>query len=252
MTVEAGTCIILGDRKTQQDAGNYEWAGNLLLASVCDGMGGMEGGEMASQMGIGTLFELFRKHTPASVDASAEWMRRAFTEADRRVSELTKKDGSSMNAGSTSVVVVTDGETMQWGCVGDSIIYLLRGGQMKTITRMHNYNLQLEAMLQRGEITQQEKELEAVRGEALISFLGIGGLPLIDTATAPLKMQEGDIVILASDGLYKSLDVQQIQAITEESGGNMTIAADRLCHEADRLGTRKQDNTTVIALRFGR
>ena len=252
MTVEAGTCIIIGDRKTQQDAGNYEWSGKLLMASVCDGMGGMEGGELASQTGIGTLFEQFRKAPPTGVDKAADWMRNAFREADLKVAGLKNKDGSHMNAGSTSVVVITDGENLQWGCVGDSVIYLIRGGALKMITRMHNYNLQLEAMLQRGEITTQEKERESARGEALISFLGIGGLPLIDTGNGIMRMQEEDVVILASDGLYKSLDQQQILAIVEESGANMTIASDRLCHEAFRLGIRKQDNTTVIALRFRR
>ena len=41
-----------------------------------------------------------------------------------------------------------------------------------------------------------------------------------------------------------------LQAIVEESGGNMSIAAERLCKEAQRLGECKQDNTTVIAVRY--
>ena len=65
-----------------------------------------------------------------------------------------------------------------------------------------------------------------------------------------ILMNQGDIVILASDGLYKSLTAVQIQAIVEESGGNMSIAAERLCKEAQRLGECKQDNTTVIAVRY--
>ena len=72
----------------------------------------------------------------------------------------------------------------------------------------------------------------------------------MDSGSQVILMNQGDIVILASDGLYKSLTAVQIQAIVEESGGNMSIAAERLCKEAQRLGECKQDNTTVIAVRY--
>ena len=80
--------------------------------------------------------------------------------------------------------------------------------------------------------------------------MGIGGLPIIDTSQTPFQMEKDDVVVLCSDGLYKSLDDQQVQAIIEESGGNMQIAAQRLCDEALRLSVSKQDNTTVIAVRY--
>lgn len=56
------------------------------------------------------------------------------------------------------------------------------------------------------------------------------------------------MLILCSDGLYKSLDEQQVQAIVEESGENVQIASKRLCEEALRLAVSKQDNTTVIVI----
>ena len=110
----------------------------------------------------------------------------------------------------------------------------------------------LEQLLNSGKITVEEAKKESMngRGEALISFLGIGGLPLVDSGSQAILMNQGDIVILASDGLYKGLTAVQIQAIVEESGGNMSIAAERLCKEAQRLGECKQDNTTVIAVRY--
>ena len=57
-------------------------------------------------------------------------------------------------------------------------------------------------------------------------------------------------LVLCSDGLYKAMDNEQIAAVIEESGENMDLAAKRLCLEALRLSRKKQDNTTVIVVRY--
>lgn len=247
---DIGMYSILGDRSSQQDASVFEWNGTTLLATVCDGMGGMEGGEYASKTGISTLVELMRRQPPQSVETAGEWLKMAFMEANRRVASLVNERGERMNAGSTSVAVMICGSKLQWGCVGDSSIYMMRNAHIEVVTRMHNYNLRLDEMFRRGEIDEEERNRQAARGEALISYLGIGYLPLIDTAKTPITLQKEDIVLLCSDGLYKSLDIEQIRAIIEESGGNMDLAARHLCEEAYRLAIRKQDNTTVIVLRY--
>lgn len=248
--VQVGSYTILGDRAYQQDLCAYEWNGSMLLAIVCDGMGGMEGGELASKLGVSTALKMLHETPPAGIGQAADWMRSAFVQADKAIAGLRKADGTPMNSGSTGIMVIVDGGIMQWGCVGDSRIYFKRGENIKTVTRMHNYNLTLDEMLHAGKITEQERVQMSARGEALISFLGIGGIPIIDTGDL-IDLQEGDIIVLASDGVYKSLDDQQVNAIVEESGENMKIASQRLCDEAYRLGVKKQDNTTAIAIRYG-
>lgn len=248
--METGAYAVLGDRASQQDAYTYESNGQMLLAAVCDGMGGMEGGEYASRCGILTLTKCFEQMPPESVETAGEWLRDAFAEADKQVASLANAEGECMEAGSTAVAVLISEGKMQWGCVGDSSIYMLRGEQLELLTRMHNYNLTLEQMFQNGEIDEQERCREAVRGEALISYLGIGNLPLMDTAKAPIILQKNDVILLCSDGLYKALDMEQIRVIIEESGKNMNLASKRLCEEARRLITRQQDNTTVVLLRY--
>ena len=245
-----GSYTILGDRPSQQDAYMCENAGNVLVASVCDGMGGMQGGEKASKTAVLTFSERAQRIPPASIDDAADWLRATFTEADKRIFALTGENGERLYAGSTSVAVVLAGNKLQWGCVGDSRIYMLRRERIETVTRMHNYNLRLDQMVQSGELNEQERKAKSARGEALISYLGIGGLPLIDTTRNPITLQKEDIIVLCSDGLYKSLDPEQITAIITESGKNMEIAARRLCENAHRLAKKKQDNTTVVVIRY--
>lgn len=247
---DIGQYSILGDRKSQQDTAIFEWNGPLLLAAVCDGMGGLEGGEYASRTGITVLAERMRCLPPDGIDSAAGWIRNALIEADGKVAALTNEWGERMNAGSTAVAAVMKENQMQWGSVGDSSIYMMREGHLEQLTRMHNYHLRLAEMLRSGEIDEQERDRQSMKGEALISYLGIGGLPLVDTTRQPITLQEEDIILLCSDGLYKTLDTEQIRVIIEESGGNMELAAERLCKEAYRLAIRKQDNTTVIVIRY--
>ena len=244
---EISSSTIIGDRNYQQDFSLYTSNGNMLCAVLCDGMGGMESGETASDIGVRHVIQRFQEQPP-TIDESDTWLKTVFAEADARVAALRTPSGT-MGAGSTIIAVLIDKTCMQWGCVGDSRIYLLRNGVLSTLTRMHNYNLQLESLYRTGAISAEERIRETPRGEALISYLGVGGLPIIDTGT-PFALNPDDIIIMCSDGLYKSLEDEQIQAIIEESGNNVKIMSDRLVDTAYRLAVGKQDNTTVIAIRI--
>ena len=251
--IQVGCYTIIGDRNSQQDTMQYAKKGDdTVLAVVCDGMGGMSGGERASKTAIDVIFKKFADDFPSDEIQYTEWMKRSFVEADEAVASLMDEAGNILHAGSTVVGVLIKNNRMYWASAGDSVIYYMDAQGLHTVTRMHNYNLRREQLLNSGKISLEEAKKESMngRGEALISFLGIGGLPLVDSGSQAVVMKQGDIVILASDGLYKSLTMVQIQAIIEESGGNMTIAAERLCKEAWRLGEAKQDNTTVIAARY--
>ena len=248
--LRTGFYTIIGDRKSQQDRGKIEQdAGGRLLAVVCDGMGGMEGGAMASATGIQSIVDRFGEF-PESWEAGADWIRNSLIRADEEVASLRNASGAPLGGGTTCVLAVAGEDGFLWGSVGDSRIYLLRAGTLHILNRMHNYNLKLDQLLQDGEIDLEERMRRGARGEALISFLGIGGLPMVDVGGTVITWEKGDVLVLCSDGLYKSLTTPQVQAVIEECGGNMEICSRRLCEEAHRLSTKSQDNTTVIAIGY--
>ena len=250
--IEISSCSLLGDRKTQQDYSRYETKDGKTLAVVCDGMGGMAGGEASAVSAVSSIFEHFAVDAPMITSGNApQWFAKVFQDADAIVTSLTDNTGRLLHGGTTIVAVMVENHGFHWGAVGDSRIYYFQRDKLHTLTRSHNYYLQLDELVKAGEITSEERDAEGRRGEALISYLGIGGLQLIDTSSEELPLSRGDVLVLFSDGIYKSLSEDQIQAILEESGRDCRIMAERLCENALRIAhlhQSRQDNTTAIVI----
>lgn len=249
---ETGADSIMGSRQCQQDFAYVYTGEKEILAAVCDGMGGMEGGERASSTAVFQLaedFHLFQKNPPQSVPDF-------FTEEAKRLNQavrsLKNDSGKSLKAGTTLVAAWFCKNEMYWVSVGDSRIWLVRDGRIHQVNRDHNYRLSLEYKLQNGEIDRSEFERESrtSQAEALISYIGIENLRLIDVNRAPIRLEAGDIVILSSDGVYKSLDDVQVCAMVCDNDIDMNIAAARLNVMALRYGVRGQDNTTSVLIRY--
>lgn len=148
--------------------------------------------------------------------------------------------------------VVTKGNGMYFISAGDSRIYIVRDNDIQAINRDHNFRLQLDTMLRNGQITEKEYEMQENQAEALISYLGMGNISLTDSNTEPFYLEENDLILLCSDGLYKRLSNEQILDIVLDNQNSMQVIAERLNKVVMQLTQRNQDNTSVILLRYGR
>ena len=166
------------------------------------------------------------------------------------VTKLCDDNGRPLGAGTTTVAVYIDNGCMDWISVGDSKIYVIRNNTIQCIVREHNYRMMLNDMYMKGEITLEQYRSEEHKAEALISFLGIGSVSLIDESENSLQLMQGDIILLCSDGLYKSLSEQMILAVISDNYFDMQRAADELTDAALRYSSKSQDNTTVVLLHY--
>lgn len=236
-----------GTREYQQDAAKVVTYGTFTMAVICDGMGGMNHGEIASTQTIQNIFEDLDKAWP--IYDIPEFLKKEALSMDHHVCMLKDVQNQSLNSGSTIVsAVVKDGD-LYWMAVGDSRLYILRDKQLTPITKDHNYKNFLNEKLKKGEIDMDFYNSEIKKGESLTSYLGMGNISLIERNRRALHLESGDILLLCSDGLYKTLTEEQIEAVVNESGGNISIAGDRLIKTAHRFGKTGQDNTTVILLK---
>ena len=104
-------------------------------------------------------------------------------------------------------------------------------------------------MVDNGQMTLQEAQAKKQK-EALISFLGIGNVTLMDINEQPFEMQFGDIVLLCSDGITKTLPDDQIRDIIKNDAVSMKEKAKILVEAAVRGNTHSQDNTSVAILQY--
>lgn len=245
-----------GNRKYQQDA-YYITPSKILAANkktrvmalVCDGMGGMADGGKASQTAIQMMTQGFKKiEKMPEVDIPA-FFRQGIKAIDKVIHDFPKEDGKG--SGTTMVACIAEDNKLYWASVGDSRIYIIRGNEMQQVTRDHNYWLRLMDKVKAGEMTMEEAQAKR-RKEALISFLGIGNVSLMDINTTPFEMKYGDVIMLCSDGITKTLTDSQIKKIiTEDSGAvKPDQKAQALVDAATHANSHSQDNTTVVLIHF--
>ncbi len=249
-SLKMGLSSILGTRKNQQDSVYGQVDGKRALAIVCDGMGGMNGGELASQTAVKILAEDYYKNRPDS-DIPG-FFREEAIKMNAAVRDLEDGKGNPLNGGTTVVATIIEENKLYWLSVGDSKIYLIRDKNIVAVNREHNFRMRLDERLKSGAITKEQYKKEEGQAEALISYLGIEDLTLMDINKKPFLLQENDIVLLCSDGLYKCLKESEIGELVYYEEPDMERAARRLTNVVLKRKKRSQDNTSLVIMQYNR
>jgi PPM family protein phosphatase len=205
------------------------------LFAVADGMGGHQGGEVASKLALETLGRLTLEPSgdtsPSLVDA--------VRQANRDVLEKASTDPGLHGMGTTLTALVKGDERVLLAHVGDSRAYIVRDGQMKQLTEDHTV---VEGLVQEGRLTREEAEIHPQRS-ILTRALGVDGDVEVDETTHQVK--PGDRILLCSDGLTGMVPEGEIQRILGEREDPQR-AAEALVDAANEAGG--QDNITAVVL----
>ncbi|MCL1834981.1 MAG: protein phosphatase 2C domain-containing protein [Oscillospiraceae bacterium] len=239
-----------GTREYQQDAYYVSNSASArrgdstgVFGILCDGMGGMERGGEASSIVVDELSK--ELGALAQETEIAEFFKENIRKMDRM---LAGRFGDGVT-GTTLVAAVVVEDRLYWCSVGDSRVYLLRAGEIVQVTRDHNYHLQLMEKADAGEITVVEADTHPDR-EALISFIGSGRADLIDANSEPFHLENGDVILLCSDGLNKSLSDAEIGKLVFNSPGSLVDIARQLIRTSIDIDMNAKDNTTVVLIRY--
>ena len=137
---------------------------------------------------------------------------------------------------------------LYWLSIGDSGLFLLRGGSLQRLVPEHNYAALLKQRLEGGEISQLLYDREIGRGRALTSYLGMNGIRLYAQNQYPLTLERGDVILLCSDGLLQALGTQALEALLSQPGTAQQLTK-RLQTALLAHSGNMQDNTTLVLIK---
>jgi protein phosphatase len=213
-----------------------------LLLGVCDGMGGAAAGEVASQMAVDTILEMMRHNVPApDRDALARSLVRSIEEAGERIFEAARTDRSRRGMGTTATIAALMDKTLFVGQVGDSRAYILRGGELKQVTKDQSLVNQL---IEAGQLT--EDEAEAFEHSNII-LQALGTTEQVSVDLTFLELRRADRLLMCSDGLSGLVHGDVIREVMMEYK-ELEACSERLIELAKAGGGH--DNVTVILAEF--
>ncbi len=208
---------------------------SLLVAPplyvVCDGMGGHEAGEIASEIAIQTI----SRRAPSELDADA--LGQAVEEANLAIIQGAREGRGKEGMGTTCTAAMLEGEKLVIAQVGDSRAYLLHNGLLQQLTRDHSI---VADLMEQGEISPAEARTHQWRSY-ITRALGLD--PYMQADLYEINVSAGDRLMLCSDGLYSMMPDAEIAEILGTTP-NPQDAADTLVDEA--LAAGGNDNVTVI------
>jgi len=213
-----------------------------FLAVLCDGMGGMEHGDVASQTAVRAIMGAYAEKLPTeSIPAALE---RATRAANEQVIAAALALGLKEGVGTTLVAAVLHDGFLYFVSVGDSAIYHVRGGSIFMLNHPHVFANLLDQAAERGQISRSEAAQHPER-ESLTSFIGIHDLHEIDLNTEPLPVAAGETILLASDGLFKTLETAEILECLNGHPQSWPQALVTRTLDRKRPG---QDNVSVVSV----
>jgi protein phosphatase len=212
------------------------------LYFVADGMGGHSAGEVASEIAVRILQDVYTD--PKVRVSSPGLLADAISTANTAIFMEAMHDSSKTGMGTTltglAVTNATDNQIVVAN-VGDSRTYLWRHGELRQVTKDHSH---VQTLVDRGAITRAEARVHFQRN---IVLRAMGIESWVDIDTFPLTVEDGDRFIMCSDGLVDEADDDEIETEIRLSTSVQDLA-DRLVDLANRNGGR--DNITVVVVDF--
>lgn len=236
-------------RKNNEDSYVVDDPGGLY--AVADGIGGHEGGEVASRMAIEGLSQIVREpcsgadNTPAhgisaEGDATGSALSHAFTLVNETIRQAAAENPALLRMGTTLTALVFRETTAHLAHVGDSRAYRLRAGVLTQVTDDHTV---IADQVRAGLLTPEQAQKSPYR-HVITRALGIDPELMVDHQV--LEVRPGDTILLCTDGLTEMLDDETIRRILEDASPQE--AAERLVREANDRGGG--DNITVVVLQI--
>lgn len=234
-----------GGRKYNQDRVAYAYTDQALLLVLADGMGGHSHGELAAQITIQTYMQAFYVAAKPSVQDPAEFLGRIMRHAHETIGQFARDQRLTGNPGTTCVAALVQDGKVCWAHAGDSRFYLVRDAAVAAVTSDHSV---VQQWADWGIITHEEMKTHPDRNKITNCLGGSDEQFFVETAPET-PLQQGDVLLLCSDGLWGPLSADEIVKGLEKA--SLSTGLEDLMGLALFRENMSADNTTAVAVRWG-
>lgn len=219
------------------ETGEAQLRGNLYI--VADGMGGHRAGEVASSIAVEEIGRIY--YSSSEFTGIESTLVEAIKEANRRIYERSQTVASTRGMGTTVAAAVIRGDELYTAHVGDSRVYLIRDNRVAFVTEDHSL---VREQVRSKVLTEEEAKSSPMRH---VITRSLGNAPDVDVEVNRLDIEEGDIVVLCSDGLWEPVgDRTIVESASRYIWGLPEQACEDLVTAANRAGG--PDNISVIVI----
>ncbi len=228
-------------RSSNQDAFNTgTFDENTAWAVVCDGMGGANGGDVASSMAVDIISNKIKTgYSPKMQSSSIKTLLvSAINLANLRIFDKSVDEPSFYGMGTTAVIAFVRDDELFVAHAGDSRAYTISEHKIEQITTDHSV---VQEMIKRGEISAEQAKNHPIKNY-ITRALGVSDKIEVDITSS--EFSNDDVVLLCSDGLTNFVENEEIKNIIEE---DIDLSVDKLINLANKNGGK--DNITVVVVK---
>ncbi|MBR1803231.1 MAG: Stp1/IreP family PP2C-type Ser/Thr phosphatase [Clostridia bacterium] len=212
----------------------------LEIFILADGMGGYNGGEIASKLATDSV-KSYIKNNFAQIEHSKEslldLLQSAIEYANMVVYEKSKSEKELEGMGTTLDICFIYNNKIYIGHVGDSRVYRIRGDVIRKLTKDHSY---VQKLVEDGKITREEANHHPKKN---MLMKALGCTAYVEPDIRARNLEKGDIILMCSDGLTNMVEEATIEKVVRE---NPELAPEKLVNLANNAGG--YDNITVITI----
>ena len=194
-------------RRSNQDSYlTGELSGSVAWAVVCDGMGGANGGNVASAAAVKSISEHINASYREGMSANSvrNMLMSAISAANSNVFDMAQADANLLGMGTTVVVAIVIGKVAHIAHAGDSRAYIINKDSIEQITRDHSV---VQSVVENGEITEEQAKVHPNRN-VITRALGVDDR--IDIDYNEVVLRDGDTIMICTDGLTNYVENEQI------------------------------------------
>jgi serine/threonine protein phosphatase PrpC len=238
-----GRASRLGNRNTNQDRLCALERDNTVLLVLGDGLGGKAGGEIAAQALVDSVEQLFNT-TALPIESPQQFLTEAMDRAHQAVIAAGRRQDPPVSPGTTAVICLVQRGSAWWAHLGDSRLYLFRGGVPIYRTRDHSF---VEKLYAGGHISRESRDSHPMKN-VMTRCIGLTNTVPEVSVSNEVRLHQGDILLLCSDGLWEPLDDAQMGAMIMD--GRLKDALSRMSEQAEKTRYPSSDNISAVAVQI--